>query len=119
MLQPCFSPYPSRTAARWFLELLSTECPSVSVHQLGVDVATLWLRHGCPWSIGCRDPRSQKRDLGHPSRFFDTVRSGDHALQSYAYPVVKILTGRYPGVECRWVRLRSSHVEVRHRTHTI
>jgi hypothetical protein len=72
-LKPGFSPYPSRTAARLFLELLSTECPSVSVHQLGVDVATLWLRHGCPWSIGCRDPRSQKRDLGHPSRFSDTV----------------------------------------------
>jgi hypothetical protein len=29
--------------------------------------ATLWLRHGCPWSIGFGDPRSQKRDLGHPS----------------------------------------------------
>ena len=26
-------------AARLFLELLSTECPSVSVHQLGMDVA--------------------------------------------------------------------------------
>ncbi len=33
-----------------------------------VDVATLWLHHGCPWSIGCGDPRSQMRDLGHPSR---------------------------------------------------
>ena len=79
-LKPGFSPYPSRTAARLFLELLSTECPSVSVHQLGVDVATLWLRHGCPWSIGCGDPRSQKRDLGHPSRFSDTVRSGGHEM---------------------------------------
>jgi hypothetical protein len=59
-----------------FLELLSTECPFFSVHQLGADVATLWLRHGCPWSIGCGDPRSQKRDLGHPSRFSDTTHSG-------------------------------------------
>src|ERR1700688_2886111 len=92
-LKPGFSPYPSRTAARLFLELLSTECPSVSVHQLGVDVATLWLRHGCPWSIGCGDPRSQKRDPtarrgrpGHPSRFSDTVRSGDHVRAEAQFP---------------------------------
>jgi hypothetical protein len=38
--------------------------------------ATLWLRQGYPWSIHCGDPRSQKRDLGHPSRFSDTVGSG-------------------------------------------
>jgi hypothetical protein len=85
-LKPGFSPYPSRTAARLFLELLSTECPSVSVHQLGVDVASLWLRHGCPWSIGCGDPRSQKRDLGHPSRFSDTVRSGDRVRAEAQFP---------------------------------
>jgi hypothetical protein len=56
--------------------------PSVSVHQLGADVATLWLRHGCPWSIGCGDPRSQKRDLGHPSRFSDTAHTSTRALTS-------------------------------------
>jgi hypothetical protein len=27
------------------------------------------VRHGCPWSIGCGDPRSQKQDLG-PFAFF-------------------------------------------------
>jgi hypothetical protein len=29
-------------------------------------------RVGFPWRIGCRDPRSQKRDLGHPSIVSDT-----------------------------------------------
>src|SRR5450432_4129330 len=50
--------------AGWFLELLSTECPYVSVHQLGVDVATLWLHHGCPWSIGCRVPGLKSETWG-------------------------------------------------------
>jgi hypothetical protein len=55
---------------------------ALALPHLSMEYATLWLRHGCPWSIGCGDPRSQKRDptarrgrLGHPSRFSDTARS--------------------------------------------
>jgi hypothetical protein len=57
---------------------------------LSMEYATLWLRHGCPWSIGCGDPRSQKRDLGHPSRVSDTARSGDHVRAE-----ARILLGLY------------------------
>jgi hypothetical protein len=91
-LKPGYGPYPSR--GRSVVSRVAVDrVPSVSVHQLGVDVATLWLRHGCPWSIGCGDPRSQKRDptarrgrLGHPSRFSDTVRSGDHVRAEAQFP---------------------------------
>src|SRR5277367_6209554 len=49
--------------------LLSTSVARSLNEQSRRKYATLWLRHGCPWSIGFGDPRSQKRDLGHPSRF--------------------------------------------------
>ena len=49
--------------------LLSTSVARSLNEQSRRKYATLWLRHGCPWSIGFGDPRSQKRDPGHPSRF--------------------------------------------------
>jgi hypothetical protein len=45
-LKPGFSPYSSMSAARLFLELLSTECSPVSVHQLG------WMSRPCGYVVG-------------------------------------------------------------------
>jgi len=62
----------------------------MSLAAADMEYATLWLRQGCPWSIGCDDPRSQKRDLGHPSRFSDTARLGDH-VRAEADSLVEIV----------------------------
>jgi hypothetical protein len=68
-----------------------------------MEYATLWLRHGCPWSIGCGDPRSQKRDLGHPSRFSDKARSGAQQNQNAASKedsLVEIVLIGIPALGC-------------------
>jgi hypothetical protein len=45
-LKPCFSPYPSRMAARLFLELLSTECRLFLFTSLG------WMLLPCGYVMG-------------------------------------------------------------------
>jgi hypothetical protein len=47
---------------------------------------TLWLHHGCPWSIGSGDPRSQKRDLGPTLRGFPVGLVGKEDLCSGLSP---------------------------------
>jgi hypothetical protein len=95
-LKPGFTPYPSRTAARLFLDVLSTEARLFLFTSSGWMLLPLWLRHGCPWSIGYGDPRSQKRDLGHPSRVSDAVRSGDHVRAEAQVPFSSLEKRAFP-----------------------
>ena len=77
---------------------------ALALPHLSMEYATLRLHHGCPWSIGCGDPRSQKRDLGHPSRFSETARSGDH-VRAEADSLVEIVLIGVAALGC-YIRAR-------------
>jgi hypothetical protein len=42
-------------------------------------------RAGFPFGIGCTDPRSQKRDLGHPSIVSEDARVGPTATKGRVF----------------------------------